>query len=80
MTNNAIFSKNALDTSSHIDLSEFTGECKFHEFERYATVLLRHEVNEAFCCTKGLYKMKNQERYRYHFFELIITLLLRRYQ
>ena len=26
------------------------------------TVLLSYEVKEAFCCTKGLYEMKNYKR------------------
>ena len=40
----------------------------FREIEKDTVVLLSYQVNEAFCCSKGLYRMKNQERYSYHTF------------
>ena len=41
---------------------------KFCEIQKDKIVLLSHQVNKAFCCTKGLYEMKNYERYWYHIF------------
>ena len=35
---------------------------------KYTIVLLSYEVNEAFCCTKGLCERKNCDGYRYHFY------------
>ena len=42
-------------------LSRITEAKKFREFERDAIVLLSYRV-------KGLYEMKNLERYRHHIF------------
>ena len=60
-------------------LSEFTGVQKFHGIEKDSIVFLSYQVNEVFCCTKGLYKMKNlREVLVSYIFGLIITLMLSR--
>ena len=58
MTDDSIFSKNALILSSHIALSKLTAARTVREFERDTAVLLSYQVNEAFGCTKGIYEMK----------------------
>ena len=46
--------------------SKFTGAQNFHDIKRDTIVLLSYQVNQVFCCSKGLYHMKNYERYQYH--------------
>ena len=59
MTDDLIFSENALILSSHIALSKFTGAQKIREFERDTLVFLSDQENEDLSCTKCLYEMKN---------------------
>ena len=72
------FFQKCINLNSHIALSKFTGAEKFREIEKDTIVLLSYQVNEAFCCTKGLYEMKTKERSRKPIFVLIITLMLSR--
>ena len=53
------FLKNAPIKSSHIHLYKFDGAEKFREIEEDIRVVLSYQVNDAFCCTKSLYEMKN---------------------
>ena len=55
-------------------------ECKrINEIRKDTIVLLSYQVNEAFCCTKGLYEMeKLREVSVSYFFVQRITLMLSR--
>ena len=57
-TDNQIFRKmHRFKTAILLYLSSM--ESKIHEIEKDTIVILSCQVNEAFCCTKGLYETKN---------------------
>ena len=52
------FFKNALLSSSHIALLNFTGALKFREILRDTIFLICYQVSHACCVTKGMYEIK----------------------
>ena len=54
------FFQKCTNLKAAIALSKFNGAKKIDEIEKDTTASLSSQVNEGFCCTKGLYEIKTE--------------------